>query len=295
MARKVDIGFEPEGKTIPIEKILASRKLPATIESSLKYKKIVSSMDQLGIIEPLIVYPQSRNGQYLLLDGHLRLHVLKQRGDTEVFCLISTEDESLTYNHKVSQVQAIQEHFMILKAIRNGVSEDRIAATLNIDVAKIKEKRDLLKGICPEAVELLRDRNIFAKALAEVKKVKPMRQIEMAELMIASNNYTSTYARAMVMASKPEDRLSVEKAPDPDGLSAADLARMEHEMEQVGRDFRMMEETHGKNVLNLVLATGYLKKLLNNAAIVRYLSQHHDDLLGELQSVVDATSLAEKA
>jgi hypothetical protein len=51
---------------------------------------------------------------------------------------------------------AIQEHAMILKATRNGVSERRIATVLEMDVGSIKEKRDLLNGICREVAEILK-------------------------------------------------------------------------------------------------------------------------------------------
>ena len=66
-------------------------------------------------------------GKYLLLDGHLRIEVLKDRGETEVVCLISTEDEAFTYNKRVNRIAIIQEHRMILKAIERGVSEERLA------------------------------------------------------------------------------------------------------------------------------------------------------------------------
>lgn len=49
---------------------------------------------------------------------------------------------------------AIQEHAMILKATRNGVSEPRIATVLEMEVGSIKEKRDLLNGICKEVAEI---------------------------------------------------------------------------------------------------------------------------------------------
>ena len=39
--------------------------------------------------------------------------------------------------------------------------------------------------------------------------------------------------------------------------------------------------------LDLVLANGYLRKLLGNARIVRYLAQHHADILPEFQKLVE--------
>ena len=59
---------------------------------------------------------------------------------------------------------------MILRAIKNGVSEDRIARSLDVDVASIRQKRDLLDGICPEAVQLLRDAAPPCETLRELRQ-----------------------------------------------------------------------------------------------------------------------------
>src|SRR5690606_29007522 len=66
-----------------------------------------------------------------------------------------------------------------------------------IDVASIRKKRDLLTGICAEAVELLRGRPANAVTFGQLRKVRPMRQIEMAELMCASSNFSVSYAKCL--------------------------------------------------------------------------------------------------
>ena len=43
---------------------------------------------------------------------------------------------------------------MILNAIKKGVSEERLARALNVNIASIRTKRNLLTGICPEAVRV---------------------------------------------------------------------------------------------------------------------------------------------
>jgi hypothetical protein len=62
-------------------------------------------------------------------------------------------------------------------------------------------------------------------------------------------------------------------------------------METLQRDLRVIEESHGNQVLNLVLARGYLTKLFNNDRIVRYLNLRHTELFAELQTVLAGTSL----
>lgn len=56
---------------------------------------------------------------------------MRDRGVAEIACLISTDDEAFTYNKRVNRIAIIQEHKMILKAIEKGVSEERIAKSLN--------------------------------------------------------------------------------------------------------------------------------------------------------------------
>jgi hypothetical protein len=65
----------------------------------------------------------------------------------------------------VNRIATIQEHVMILKTIKSGVSEERIAKVLNVDVGSIRKKRDLLDGICKEAAEILKNRHLSSEAV----------------------------------------------------------------------------------------------------------------------------------
>jgi hypothetical protein len=51
----------------------------------------------------------------------------------------------------VNHESHVAQHFMILKALENGVGEVRLADALSVEMGNIRKKRDLLKGICPEA------------------------------------------------------------------------------------------------------------------------------------------------
>ena len=73
------------------------------------------------------------------------------------------------------------------------------------------------------------------------------------------------------------------------------MARMESEMESLQREYRLIEENYGCDVLNLTLAKGYLGTLMGNARIVRYLAQHHADILTQFQKLADMTSLGKEA
>jgi ParB-like chromosome segregation protein Spo0J len=237
-----------------------------------------------------MVYPAG-NGKYLLVDGHSRVEALKDLKIDEVFCLIAADDETYTYNRQRIHVAPIQANKMLLKAIEIGVSEERIAKTLNLSPTTIHSSRSLLQGICREAVELLKDKHVPRSTLQELKKVKAMRQIVMAELMTASGTYAAPYAQALVATSKPEELVEDRKMGKAARTKAQDLARIEHEMHTLEKDFLLWEDTYGRTVLELTLARAYLKKLLDNGRVVRYLAQKYRDLLAEFQRIVETTAL----
>jgi hypothetical protein len=48
------------------------------------------------------------------------------------------------YNKRVNQLSNIGEHYTILKALSNGVSEQDISVSLSVDVETIRRKRSML-------------------------------------------------------------------------------------------------------------------------------------------------------
>src|SRR6267142_164398 len=273
MGKAVRVAFESKGLIVPITDLLPLKQVKPTVKNYAKYRQIVSSVREVGIIEPLVVFPQDGPvGTYLLLDGHLRLEALKELGQTHAPCLVSTDDEAYTYNRRINKIAPIQEHTMVLKAIKNGISEERMAKVLNIDVATIRQKRDLLNGICKEAAEILKTKHLTPNVFPVLRKMKPMRQIEVAELLVTANNFSIPYTKALLAATPPDMLVEPEKHKSVDGLTPEQMARMTKEMEALQRDLKVIEESHGNQVLNLVLARGYLTRLFNNDRITRYLN-----------------------
>jgi ParB-like chromosome segregation protein Spo0J len=293
MPREVKIGFDPNGVVLSIGRILPLRQLKPGVRVTQKYQQILASVREVGIIEPLVVFPQDRkSGIYILLDGHLRLEVLKELGQTSARCLISTDDEAYTYNKRISKLATVQEHLRVLNAIKNGnVKEERIAKPLNLDIAGIRRKRDLLVGIGAEAAEVLKNGSLSPNIFAALRKMKPMRQLEVAELLVAANNFSVPYTKALLAATRAEMLVEADKHKAIEGLTPEQIAKMEKEMDSLQRDLKLIEVSYGNEVLNLVLARGYLAKLFSNARVVRYLAQNYSDILRELQGIVEATSL----
>ena len=289
----VKMAFEGEGLRIAIADIQPLKLVSEAIRKTPKYAQIAASIREVGIIEPPIVArDQSEPGKYLLLDGHLRIDVLKEMGETDVTCLISTDDEAFTYNKRVNRLAMIQEHRMIVKAVERGVPEERIAKALDVDVASIVRKRRLLDGICSEVAEILKDKHIAIHTFTELKKLVPLRQIEAAELMVAMNKYTISYAKSLVAATPQAQLVEADKPKRVSGLSDEQIALMERESVNLEREFKIAEKSYGTDHLDLVLTNGYLGKLLGNARVVRYLAQHHNDILAEFQKLAEMEVVA---
>lgn len=289
----VKMSFEGTGLRLATSAIRPLRPVPIAVKKSRKYAQIAASIREVGIIEPPIVArDRSDPTQYLLLDGHLRVEVLKDMGADDVVCLVATDDEGFTYNKRVSRLAIVQEHKMILNAIERGVSADRLAKALNLDIKTLQQKTRLLIGICPEATDLLKDKHVAAGTFYILKKMSPIRQIEAAELMVAMNKYTISYATSL-LAATPQDQLAARDAPKAvKGLSEEQLALMERESANLEREFKIAEQSYGADHLDLVLAKGYLATLIGNARVVRYLAQYHREILVQFQRIAELETAA---
>ncbi len=60
----------------------------------------------------------------------------------------------------------------------------------------------------------------------------------------------------------------------------------------LAREFKVAEQTYGADHLDLVLAIGYLSKLLRNGRVVGYLAKHFQELLFEFQKITEAEMTA---
>jgi ParB-like chromosome segregation protein Spo0J len=227
----------------------------------------------------------------MLLDGHIRHAVLVDLGHTETRCLLARDDEAFTYNKRINRLATIQEHYMIVRALERGVSEEKIARALNVDARSIRRRRSLLDGVCPEVVELLKDRSVNPVTFDVLRKMKPVRQIEVAELLLAANNFTSSYAKALLAATRQTDLARPDKPKKVGGMTPEQMARMEREMASLNQDFKALETSYGDDVLHLVIASGYLARLIGNSEIERFLKSRHPEILDEFRSIITAASL----
>jgi hypothetical protein len=209
----VSQAFQSDTVVIALDQLLPVKAIVKGAKAGHKYRQIAKSIQEIGLVEPPVVAPGApSSGTYLLLDGHLRVDVLRDMGITSVECIVSTDDEAFTYNKRVNRLSPVQEQRMIAKAIERNVPKDKIARALDINTRSLKRKVELVDGICAEAVALLKDKMCPMKVFDILRKMNPLRQIETAELLINANNYSVNYAAA-ILAGTPQSQLVDAKTP----------------------------------------------------------------------------------
>jgi ParB-like chromosome segregation protein Spo0J len=279
-------GFESQPVVIPISALRSTRPLPHNALSTKKFLQILASVATVGLIEPVIVTRDVVDPKtYRILDGRLRVEALRRLSRIDATCLIATDDEAYTYNKHVNKLTPAQDARMIARAIARGVESERIATVLGIDVNTVRRRANLLEGICSEAATLLADKNCPATTFSTLKQMKPLRQMEAAELMCGQGNFTSAFATA-ILAATPHDQLASEAQAEKSQTELAmQLAKLERELATLQANVAETDELYGIEHLHLAVSAAYIATLLDNSSVAGYIESHYPEFargLGEI-------------
>lgn len=285
--------FNEKTVSFRLSDLIYTKKLPTNYKSSQKYIQIKSTISALGLVEPILIYIDGADGTAKILDGHLRVEALKDIGEERVACLVSTVYDTYTPNKKVNRITIIQIQKMLKEAVRVGVPEDMLCSALNISSDSLKSNLSVLKGICPEVIELFNDRDIPKNTFMILKRMIPFRQIECANIMIKFDNYSKIFAQSLYHSSSPE-LLNDKGKPNIDERSGNRKAieRLEKEMAQVHFDTQKIKENYGSNSLKLTIVISHIKKILENPKVFHWLHRNKQDYLSELTKISDIEKLA---
>jgi len=81
MTDAVEIGFERRAIDLALDRLLPTRAVSPDFRKTRKFAQIRASIQEIGIIEPLIVtQADPASNLHMLLDGHLRLLAARELG-----------------------------------------------------------------------------------------------------------------------------------------------------------------------------------------------------------------------
>lgn len=92
-ARQVTAAFKQHEVVLSLDSITLQKEIKPDFRKGNIYKQIAASLDHVGLIEPVVVFPRGPD-DYLLLDGHVRIDILKSHGATDIRAIFATDDEA---------------------------------------------------------------------------------------------------------------------------------------------------------------------------------------------------------
>ena len=98
--------------------------------------------------------------------------------------------------------------------------------------------------------------------------------------------------KAHVLEFAAHDQL-LQANPAAQQVSEEEIVKLEREMSQVQEKYKRAEESYGSELLNLVVAKGYLKKVLENDAVRAYVGRNAPEMLEQFELVLNTVSMEE--
>ena len=238
------------GIDVPIVKLIPRNERKV---AKKYYQRIEASLRAVGLIDPLIVFPQEDN--YEILDGCLRYHILLELGVETVPCLIGHQREGFTGNRMVNQLSASQEMRMLRKSLEE-LDEKTIANALGIAGIKHRLNLHLLKKLHERVTKAFEAGKLNLQAAKELAHVKPERQAEILKLMESCNDYSVTFAKGLVLKTPLAKRAKTNGAKTPwtqaDEKKSNLLKRLK-EAEQQQDFYSGLYRQYTTNLLKLVI------------------------------------------
>jgi hypothetical protein len=291
MSKKIKIDFKDFLITLAINDVATIRTNTARVKRGHKYKQILSSIQAIGIIEPPVVTWNEKINKYILLDGHLRFEALKEIGIENVDCIISTDDESYTYNKYINKLSPIQAYNMINNALKNGVSEEKLAKALDLDMVSLRAKKNLLNNVSHEVVDLLKDKDISEKLFRLLRKMNLKRQLVAAHMMIDNNRYTYDFLKTIYDMSSDDDLIikRVKKNISTEVLERR--MRLEEENMSLSGDIQLLQYDYGINMLKFSTVHAFLRNVMKNSNVANFIKKFDEEIFNHFTKIISIDSI----
>ncbi len=248
-----------------------------------EYERILASVRAVGLIEPLVVFPD--NGDYVILDGVQRYRTLVELGVEAAPCIVGQQREAFTSNRMVNRVSPVQEHRMIEKSL-GEVDEASIASALGITTLGHRLKKALLKQLHPLVASAYDAGKITRVCAREFTHVKPQRQKQIIRAMETYKDYTTTFARTMVVKTAAHLRESRGRKHNPWDKRAQrknDLLKKLADAEQKHDFYSHLYKQYTIDLLRLAI---YARTLLTNTRVREYLEARHAPIVSRFETII---------
>lgn len=274
-------------RRIPLAAIQVSRPWDGQGALTPAYGELAESVLKLGLLEPLLVEASpDKPNQYHLLRGRLRIAVLQGMELTEADCFVVDRGASYVATNSPRGLNALQEHVMVCRALSHGIDASQLASALHLDYCSVWRKQRLLRGIGEEAAYTLAAGWATQSAYETVRKVRPARQVEIAKLFAATQNFSRAYGTVLLAATPTDDLMKPTLPKRLQGLTSDEIHRIELESRPLEQRFLQAANRYGDTRLQVLVLTTYLRAIVSNPRLggpLTNVSCELVELLDELQ------------
>jgi ParB-like chromosome segregation protein Spo0J len=270
-----------EGRDIPL--VLLRPRHDRKI-SKREHERIRAGFLAVGLIEPLLVFPE--NDYYIILNGHQRYRVLLELGVETVPCILAPEKESFTSNRMVNRLSPFQESRMIKRSL-DELDEKTIAAALGIAHIAHRLNATLLKQLHPEVAAAFDAGTIKKACVLELSYVTPRRQEEILKAMENYKDYSVPFARSLILKTpqhaRVKNRTGVKSPWARNEQRKSDLLKKLADAEEKHDFYTTLYRQYSINLLKLVI---YARLLVTKERIAAYLHESHPEILTTFREIV---------
>jgi ParB family chromosome partitioning protein len=282
----MNTSLQVNGLDIPLSALTPLKEREALNTKTHKgFIRIRSSIQALGLIEPLSVYPEG--DAYVILDGYLRFRACQELQIATVPCMVYKDKEAYTFNRMVNRLSGYQEMRMLRKSLET-LDEQTIADVFGMRTIRHRLAPKLLEQLHPKTAAAFEADLLGRIAAVEMSCVKPERQAEMLAEMKRVNDYSPTFVRALILKTPPELRKPNRNPRKPwseEKTKRRDLVRRLEEAEKQHDFYTGLYRQYSADLLKMAL---YVRKVITTPDIATYLKDHHEATLTELTAIVSA-------
>ena len=283
----MDAPIQVNGMDIPLTSLTPLRERESlNTKTNRGYRRICSSIQTVGLIEPFSVYPEG--GAYVILDGYLRYRAFQELKIETAPCIVFPTKEAYTFNRMVSRLSNSQEIRMLRKALET-VDEETIAKVFGVQGIQDRLARKVLAQLHPKAKEAFDQDLLGRNAAKELAGAKPDRQVEMLKEMKRVNDYTPNFIRALILKTPPEMRNPDRNPRSNWGTDPKKRKEIVTRLQEAEKQQDFYTRLYRQYSADLVKMTLYVRKIVTTSALADYLKEHHAATLNELTQIIMET------
>jgi len=280
------------GEDVDIEKLVPLKERDINLRKHRGYKRILSSISTIGLIEPLCVYKE--NSDYIILDGFLRYKALQQLGAKTAPCIIYSTKEAYTFNRMINKLSAVQESRMLRESLKK-IDQNTVADVFGIKSIQYRLGTDLLSQLDQKIISAV-DKSVMSRRCAkELTYVKRPRQIEILQEMEKSEDHSISFARAMVIKTPAGMRNKTKKDKKPWHENSERKQMLVSKLEGVQKRYDFYTNLYRQYSADLLKLYIYVRKLITNDRVRTYLDINYPEILELFENIIFETEEKKQA